>query len=51
MCTFIPPLTGSSGKMSSSVGVDASLFLTDNGETLRNKIIKYPYSGGGWYIS
>lgn len=47
MCTFIPPLTGLSGKMSSSVGTDATLFLTDNAQILHEKILKYAYSGGG----
>jgi tryptophanyl-tRNA synthetase len=47
MCTFIPPLTGSAGKMSSSVGADATLFLTDKSEVLREKIMKHAFSGGG----
>lgn len=47
MCTFIPPLTGLTGKMSSSVGTDATLFLTDDYETLKEKVSKHAYSGGG----
>jgi tryptophanyl-tRNA synthetase len=47
MCTFIPPLTGNSGKMSSSVGTDSTLFLTDESSVLREKIMKHAYSGGG----
>jgi tryptophanyl-tRNA synthetase len=47
MCTFIPPLTGNSGKMSSSIGHETTLFLNDNAETIRAKILKNCYSGGG----
>lgn len=47
MCTFIPPLTGNTGKMSSSVGTDSTLFLTDSEEVLKEKIHKHSYSGGG----
>jgi tryptophanyl-tRNA synthetase len=47
MCTFIPPLTGNAGKMSSSVGTDATLFLTDSEEILKEKIQKHSFSGGG----
>ena len=47
MCTFIPPLTGTEGKMSSSVGTDASIFLTDDPETVRRKVMTYAFSGGG----
>jgi hypothetical protein len=47
MCQFIPPLTGTKGKMSSSVGIDASVFLTDNTETIKRKIMTYAFSGGG----
>jgi hypothetical protein len=46
MSTFLDPLTGH-GKMSSSTGVDSTLFLTDSEKTLRNKIKKYAFSGGG----
>lgn len=48
MCKFIPPLTGmDQGKMSSSVGGDSTLFLTDDEKILREKIMKHCYSGGG----
>jgi tryptophanyl-tRNA synthetase len=47
MCTFIPPLTGNTGKMSSSVGTDSTLFLTDSEEVLKEKIHKHSFSGGG----
>ena len=36
MCSFIPPITGSDGKMSSSKA-DATIFLTDDKETLKKK--------------
>ena len=47
MCTFIDPLTGKGGKMSSSVGTDATLFLNDKAEITRQKIMKHSFSGGG----
>ncbi len=47
MCTFIPPLTGNSGKMSSSIGTDATLFLNDSEKILREKVMKHCFSGGG----
>jgi tryptophanyl-tRNA synthetase len=43
---FIDPLTGS-GKMSSSTGTDATIFLTDTEEQIRKKIKKYAFSGAG----
>jgi tryptophanyl-tRNA synthetase len=46
MSTFLEPLTGP-GKMSSSVGSESTLFLTDTDKTLRKKINKYAFSGGG----
>lgn len=46
-CTFIPPLTGVQGKMSSSTGKDSTLFLTDSEELLREKIKKHSFSGAG----
>ena len=47
MCKFLPPLTGSDGgKMSSSVSSDSTLFLNDDENTTRKKIIKYAFSGG-----
>lgn len=47
MCTFIPPLTGTSGKMSSSSGTDATLFLNDEEKVLTSKVMKHCFSGGG----
>ncbi len=44
---FIPPLTGVSGKMSSSVGSESSLFLSDSDQVITDKIKKYAFSGGG----
>lgn len=46
MSTFLDPLTGP-GKMSSSTGQDSTLFLTDDDKTIREKIMKYAFSGGG----
>ena len=45
MCTFIPPITGQDGKMSSSKA-DATLFLTDDKETVTKKIMTLCKSGG-----
>ena len=47
MSTFMSPLTGTGGKMSSSTGQEATLFLTDSPEILRAKIMKHAFSGGG----
>ena len=44
MCTFIPPLTGEDGKMSSSKAA-ATLFLTDDRETLVKKVLTLCQSG------
>jgi tryptophanyl-tRNA synthetase len=46
MCTFIPPLSGNSGKMSSSSGQESTLFLTDPPEEVERKVMKYAFSGG-----
>lgn len=43
-CVFMPPLTGTQGKMSSSK--EESIFLTDTPEEVRKKINKYAFSGG-----
>ncbi|MEK6906189.1 MAG: tryptophan--tRNA ligase [Nanoarchaeota archaeon] len=43
-CSFLPPLTGVSGKMSSSK--EMSIFLTDSPEEVKKKINKYAFSGG-----
>jgi len=47
MCQFMPPLTGTQGKMSSSTAVPSSIFLTDDDATVRQKILTYAFSGGG----
>lgn len=44
-CTFLPPLNGAQGKMSSSAG-DQAILLTDTPETVKKKINKYAFSGG-----
>jgi len=46
-CTFIPPLSGVQGKMSSSVSTESTLYLTDSAETLRKKVMTHCFSGGG----
>ncbi|MBT3303857.1 tryptophan--tRNA ligase [Candidatus Woesearchaeota archaeon] len=43
-CSFLPPLTGVEGKMSSSG--DAFIALTDTPEQVKKKINKYAFSGG-----
>lgn len=43
-CSFFPPLTGNSGKMSSTG--EKSIFLTDSPKEVENKINKYAFSGG-----
>jgi hypothetical protein len=45
MCTFIPPITGQDGKMSSSKA-DATLFLTYDKETVTKKKMTLCKSGG-----
>ena len=48
MGKFIPPLAGiNQGKMSSSVNSQTTVFLTDDAKTIKNKINKYAFSGGG----
>ncbi len=44
-CSFLPPLTGSEGKMSSSE-VIKGILSTDTPEIVKNKMNKYAYSGG-----
>lgn len=44
MSCFLDPLTGP-GKMSSSVGQDSTLFLTDDKQTIRKKIMQHAFSG------
>jgi len=43
-CLFLPPLVGSSGKMSSSEG--QAILLTDSPKEVKSKINKYAFSGG-----
>ena len=43
-CSFLPPLTGISGKMSSSE--EYSIFTTDSPKEVEMKIKKYAFSGG-----
>ena len=43
-CSFLPPLTGTKGKMSSSK--ESSIFTTDSAEEVSRKIKKYAFSGG-----
>lgn len=42
---FLPPLTGFEGKMSTS-RPESAIFLSDDPKTVRNKIVRYAYSGG-----
>jgi len=43
---FLDPLNGS-GKMSSSIGAESTIFLSDTPEQIKKKINKYSFSGGG----
>ena len=45
-CSFLPPLTGSDGKMSSSSESVKSVLSTDSPAEVKNKINKYAFSGG-----
>ncbi|MDT7895513.1 MAG: tryptophan--tRNA ligase [Desulfurococcales archaeon] len=42
---FLPPLTGFEGKMSTS-RPETAIFLSDDPKTVRNKIMRYAFSGG-----
>src|SRR6266702_375504 len=42
---FLPPLTGTKGKMSSSKP-ETAIYLSDDDRTVRNKINRYAFSGG-----
>lgn len=42
---FFPPLTGITGKMSASKP-ETSIYLSDDEETVKKKIMKYAFSGG-----
>jgi tryptophanyl-tRNA synthetase len=44
-CFFLPPLTGSAGKMSSSEE-NTAIYTTDSPEQVKKKINKYAFSGG-----
>ncbi len=44
-CLFLPPLTGSDGKMSASEELTA-IYTTDPPKEVENKINKYAFSGG-----
>src|SRR3989338_4759443 len=44
-CTFLPPLTGFEGKMSSSEE-SAAIYTTDSPKEVERKIKKYAFSGG-----
>jgi len=44
-CSFLPPLTGANGKMSSSKH-DTAIYTTDNAKEVEHKIKKYAFSGG-----
>lgn len=45
-CSFLPPLTGVMGKMSSSDAEQHVIFTTDSENQVENKIKKYAFSGG-----
>jgi len=45
-CSFLPPLSGVSGKMSASDFKENSIFTTDTPEQVKSKINKYAFSGG-----
>lgn len=42
---FFPAMTGPSSKMSSSTGQDKTVFLTDDLDSIGEKIKKYAFSG------
>jgi len=42
---FIPSLRGPKGKMSSS-NENSAIYLSDNSQQIKNKIMKYAFSGG-----
>ncbi|AYV77905.1 MAG: putative Tryptophanyl-tRNA synthetase [Edafosvirus sp.] len=45
--TFISPLTGTNGKMSSSSSTESTIFLTDDDHIITKKIKRFAFSGGG----
>ncbi|MUN28425.1 tryptophan--tRNA ligase [Sulfuracidifex metallicus] len=42
---FLPPITGVEGKMSSS-SPESAIYLTDDKDTVKRKVMKYAFSGG-----
>ena len=44
-CSFLPPLAGVEGKMSSSKE-EGAIFTTDDAKTVKKKVNKYAFSGG-----
>jgi len=44
-CKFFPPLTGITGKMSSSKP-ETAIWLTDSEEQIKRKVFRYAFSGG-----
>ncbi|MBI2133283.1 tryptophan--tRNA ligase [Candidatus Woesearchaeota archaeon] len=44
-CSFLPPLSGTGGKMSASVA-ESAIYTTDPPEIVEKKIRKYAFSGG-----
>jgi tryptophanyl-tRNA synthetase len=45
-CTFLPPLSAVSGKMSASAAAETAIYTTDSAEEVKKKINKYAFSGG-----
>ncbi|MBN2567036.1 tryptophan--tRNA ligase [Candidatus Woesearchaeota archaeon] len=45
-CRFLPPLEGTSGKMSASADSLATIWTVDDERTVRKKVNKYAFSGG-----
>lgn len=45
-CLFLPPLTGTKGKMSSSDASSSAIYTTDSPKEVERKIKKYAFSGG-----
>lgn len=47
MSTFVPSLSGDSGKMSSSTNKEHTVFLNDSEKVIKEKVMKHSFSGGG----
>jgi len=45
-CSFLPPLTGTMGKMSASAAAEHTIYTTDSPKEVERKIKKYAFSGG-----